>query len=97
MFRVRVCTCEFVLRRATIRGEFQRWRFTFLAGLWIGAYFLLCKWRSAFDNLQDSFTTTRAIVAGFLVGLGSSMGNGCTSGHGICGLSRLSKRSFASV
>jgi uncharacterized membrane protein YedE/YeeE len=37
------------------------------------------------------------LVAGFLVGFGSRMGNGCTSGHGICGLSRLSKRSLAAV
>jgi uncharacterized protein len=37
------------------------------------------------------------VVAGLLVGFGSVLGNGCTSGHGICGLSRLSKRSFVAV
>lgn len=37
------------------------------------------------------------IVAGVLVGFGSVLGNGCTSGHGICGLSRLSRRSFVAV
>ena len=37
------------------------------------------------------------IVAGALVGFGSILGNGCTSGHGICGLARLSKRSFVAV
>jgi len=36
-------------------------------------------------------------ISGFLVGFGSRLGNGCTSGHGICGLARLSKRSFAAV
>lgn len=36
-------------------------------------------------------------VAGFLVGLGTTMGSGCTSGHGICGLARFSKRSLAAV
>lgn len=36
----------------------------------------------------------RAAIAGLLVGVGSSMGNGCTSGHGICGLARFSKRSL---
>ncbi len=35
------------------------------------------------------------MLAGLLVGLGSAMGNGCTSGHGICGSARLSPRSFA--
>lgn len=37
------------------------------------------------------------VVAGLLVGFGSVLGNGCTSGHGICGLSRFSKRSFVAV
>jgi uncharacterized membrane protein YedE/YeeE len=36
-------------------------------------------------------------VAGLLVGYGTSMGNGCTSGHGVCGLGRLSKRSLVAV
>ena len=37
------------------------------------------------------------IVAGLLVGFGTSLGNGCTSGHGVCGLGRLSKRSLVAV
>ena len=37
------------------------------------------------------------IVAGLLVGFGSRLGNGCTSGHGVCGLSRLSLRSLVNV
>ena len=37
------------------------------------------------------------VVAGLLVGFGSRMGNGCTSGHGVCGLSRFSPRSLANV
>lgn len=36
-------------------------------------------------------------IAGLLVGFGTRLGNGCTSGHGICGLARLSPRSFAAV
>lgn len=42
-------------------------------------------------------STTVLIVGGLLVGFGSVWGNGCTSGHGVCGLSRLSKRSFVAV
>ena len=38
-----------------------------------------------------------AIGSGLLVGIGTRLGNGCTSGHGVCGLARLSPRSFASV
>ena len=37
------------------------------------------------------------IVGGFLVGFGTRQGNGCTSGHGVCGLGRLSPRSFVAV
>ena len=37
------------------------------------------------------------LAAGFLVGFGTRMGNGCTSGHGVCGLGRFSKRSLAAV
>ena len=37
------------------------------------------------------------ILSGLLVGFGTSMGSGCTSGHGICGMSRLSKRSFVAT
>ena len=37
------------------------------------------------------------VVAGLLVGVGARMGNGCTSGHGVCGLSRLSLRSLVNV
>lgn len=41
--------------------------------------------------------TATLILGGVLVGFGSVWGNGCTSGHGVCGLSRLSKRSFVAV
>jgi uncharacterized membrane protein YedE/YeeE len=37
------------------------------------------------------------LVAGLLTGLGTKIGNGCTSGHGVCGIARLSRRSFVAV
>jgi hypothetical protein len=49
----------------------------------------------AFDVLPATFSVARAAVGGLLVGLGASIGNGCTSGHGICGNARLSMRSLA--
>ncbi|MCM8613013.1 YeeE/YedE family protein [Accumulibacter sp.] len=42
-------------------------------------------------------TWTTLVVAGLLVGFGSRLGSGCTSGHGVCGLSRLSPRSLAAT
>lgn len=41
--------------------------------------------------------TAQLAVGGFLVGAGTTLGNGCTSGHGVCGISRLSKRSIVAV
>lgn len=52
-----------------------------------------------FDNKSsvDSTSVTHLAVAGFLVGLGTELANGCTSGHGLCGLPRFSLRSFVAV
>lgn len=45
-------------------------------------------------NIELNTSPLMMIVAGLLVGFGTRMGSGCTSGHGICGISRLSKRSM---
>jgi uncharacterized membrane protein YedE/YeeE len=42
-------------------------------------------------------STLAYLLGGFLVGFGTKLSNGCTSGHGICGLARFSKRSFSAV
>ena len=64
---------------------------TFLAGLLIGALLIArtTDWHPA------SFASTPLLVAaGLLVGFGTRLGSGCTSGHGVCGISRLSQRSL---
>jgi uncharacterized membrane protein YedE/YeeE len=78
-------------------GSTSLWRLVCISGVLLGG--LLAKWLhpSAFDDLPASYTLTRAAVGGLLVGFGSSLGNGCTMGHGICGLGRLSIRSLANV
>ena len=65
----------------------------FLLGLVIGpiGYFYLSK-ASVHFEVTNSYIFI--IIAGFLVGLGTRMGGGCTSGHGICGISRMSVRSI---
>ena len=72
------------------------WRGVFLAGLFTGGLALL-----AFDGgalaLASESTVPTAIGAGVLVGVGTRMSNGCTSGHGLCGLARLSKRSLVAT
>ena len=71
------------------------WRIAFLLGLLIApvAYHLFI--RTPFPRIDAGFGTL--IIAGLLVGIGTSYGSGCTSGHGVCGLSRLSPRSIVAT
>ena len=48
-------------------------------------------------EIELNASTLRMIVAGLLVGFGTRLGSGCTSGHGICGISRMSKRSIVAT
>jgi uncharacterized membrane protein YedE/YeeE len=72
------------------------WRLTFLAGLLVGGLAFLAFDRGALA-LAGEQSTGVAVVAGLLVGAGTRMSNGCTSGHGLCGLARLSKRSLTAT
>ena len=71
------------------------WRLSFIAGL------LAAPLLAAIAGLASapSFPagTATLIVAGLLVGIGTRLGAGCTSGHGVCGISRLSPRSIAAT
>ncbi len=69
------------------------WRFTFLAGLLVGGIGLKLFEPSVFENTSGRSLGAIAL-AGFLVGYGTVMGGGCTSGHGVCGVSRFSIRSL---
>ncbi|HDX8438341.1 YeeE/YedE family protein [Aeromonas dhakensis] len=73
------------------------WRLLFLLGLGAGAWLALTLgWTS-----MPAFTALPAwplvLLAGLLVGIGTRFGNGCTSGHGICGMGRLSVRSIVAT
>ncbi len=72
------------------------WRLTFLVGLLLG-YLAIRAWRPELGDINLQTGPVGMIVAGLLVGYGTRMGNGCTSGHGICGIARLSPRSFAAT
>lgn len=74
-------------------GDTSRWRFAFLAGL-VGSG-LADAYMNPDQVAEPSAGLTRTVVAGLLVGAGSGLGNGCTSGHGICGNSRFAPRSMA--
>lgn len=82
-----------LLTRAT--GD-MGWRVAFVAGLWFGAivYWLV---RGELFAVQLAATWPVMLIAGVLVGFGTRMGGGCTSGHGVCGIARLSKRSIVAT
>lgn len=71
------------------------WRVAFIAGLIVAplAYSLV----TPLPALQIDAGTPLLIAAGLLVGIGTRYGSGCTSGHGVCGLSRFSPRSLAAT
>jgi uncharacterized membrane protein YedE/YeeE len=77
------------------RGELA-WRLAFLIGLVGAGAAWLWSVPGAYVPRQG-FPPLLLVVAGVLVGIGTRMGNGCTSGHGVCGLGRLSLRSLAAV
>lgn len=71
------------------------WRIVFVIGVLIGPFLYLI----IFQDLKSEMVADRILLiqAGLLVGLGTSIGSGCTSGHGICGISRLSIRSIVAT
>ena len=71
-------------------------RFGFIAGL-VAAPLVLALATGATVQQTVSSNVLLMVAAGLLVGFGSVWGNGCTSGHGVCGLSRLSTRSFVAT
>ncbi|MBV8138019.1 MAG: YeeE/YedE family protein [Deltaproteobacteria bacterium] len=72
------------------------WRLAFVAGLLSGGLVLVFGYPEAFGQRPPASLSVLA-AAGLLVGFGASVGNGCTSGHGVCGLARRSPRSLLAV
>jgi uncharacterized membrane protein YedE/YeeE len=74
----------------------EQWRWWFLGGMLAGG--ALYEYGLASQPTPTStFAPWAMLIGGFLVGWGTRMGNGCTSGHGVCGLGRLSGRSLVAV
>ncbi len=75
--------------------EDSTWRGAFLGGLLLGGVALRLACPTAFGSTAAPLTAVA--IAGLLVGYGTRLGNGCTSGHGICGNSRPSLRSIVAT
>jgi hypothetical protein len=74
----------------------RAWRLVFLAGLLLGTG-LWVHGSGSVPLPRPHFPTVLLVVSGLLVGYGTSMSSGCTSGHGVCGVARLSRRSLAAT
>lgn len=74
----------------------RAWRLMFVAGMVVGAVaaFALLPART---QITVDANTAMLVLAGLLVGYGTRLGNGCTSGHGVCGMARLSPRSIVAT
>ncbi len=72
------------------------WRLAFLAGLPLGAWLTT---RATGDAMGFAITSNPLVLVagGLLVGFGTQLGNGCTSGHGVCGIGRGAPRSIAAT
>lgn len=76
------------------RGDIA-WRVAFVAGMVLAPAAVVLF--GALPRLRIDASWTTLVVAGLLVGIGTRYGSGCTSGHGVCGLSRLSPRSLVAT
>jgi uncharacterized membrane protein YedE/YeeE len=78
------------------RGEGTPWRAAFLAGLLFGPL-LFVAGSGHWPEITIEASGPVLLIAGLLVGAGTRLSHGCTSGHGVCGLARLSRRSMVAV
>jgi uncharacterized membrane protein YedE/YeeE len=78
-----------------ITGDWA-WRAAFLAGM-IASPIAMAAVTGQMPTISVPVEPILLAVGGFLVGIGASLGSGCTSGHGVCGISRLSARSIVAT
>jgi uncharacterized membrane protein YedE/YeeE len=77
------------------QGSFG-WKAAFIGGLLVGGAVMFAVAPGWFA-VEIEQSTLGFVVAGLLVGFGTRLGNGCTSGHGVCGMSRMSRRSIVAT
>ena len=78
------------------QGEERAWRLSFVAGLITGGILLYILNAEFFENTSGRGLLA-VTIAGLMVGIGTRVGGGCTSGHGVCGIGRLSGRSIVAT
>ncbi|NDA08522.1 MAG: YeeE/YedE family protein, partial [Alphaproteobacteria bacterium] len=74
----------------------RHWRIVFVAGLILGPFLAMQITGTAIE-IRPATSGFWLMASGLIIGLGTAIGSGCTSGHGICGMARLSIRSIVAV
>ena len=95
VFNGRIAGVSSIASDSIIKNENRFDNILFLSGLIIGPVIYSLSGKSIESVLTNSFPLL--IVGGLLVGFGTKLGNGCTSGHGVCGISRFSIRSIVAT
>lgn len=95
-FNGRIAGISGIVNGAITFAKDEIWRWMFILGMLLGG--VLYEYVLAQQPTpRSTFAPWAMIIGGFLVGFGTRMGSGCTSGHGVCGLGRLSLRSLVAV
>ncbi|HVL00343.1 MAG TPA: YeeE/YedE family protein [Dongiaceae bacterium] len=102
LFNGRIAGVSGILSGIMQSGGAERWRWAFVVGLLTAPLLtsigLALPQAAPVVPVPFSFSALASLLAaGFLVGLGTYLAKGCTSGHGVCGLARLSRRSLVAV
>lgn len=92
----RIAGISGILGRVLLPDAGAGWRLAFLAGLLGGAWLCYATFNVA-PPARSDFPDWLLSIAGLFVGFGTTMAHGCTSGHGVCGLGRLSLRALTAT
>lgn len=93
----RVAGISGIAANALLRSKENLWPLMFVLGLGIGGWLAYSLSGGRPDMSLSGEHSLWLVIGGVLVGFGTRMGSGCTSGHGVCGMARLSKRSFVAT
>jgi uncharacterized membrane protein YedE/YeeE len=95
----RIAGVSGIALNALIAGDTagRSWRLAFILGLPLGALMVTAVGLKDWSSVSFPASEPVTVIAGLLVGVGSTFGSGCTSGHGICGLARFSLRSIVAT
>lgn len=95
-FNGRIAGISGMVNGALTFARAEQWRWWFIGGM-LGGGALYEYALAPQPTPISTFAPWAMVMGGFIVGFGTRMGNGCTSGHGVCGLGRLSGRSLVAV